>query len=138
MGNILPLTNRGAPTLVLCRGVPIFVCTERAFERSCIMSHYKQTAEHTYEDADGTVYDLTALDDLNDGRGGYLHFKATRGETEVEIITNHAGEGRWEEVWTPFGPDYKQVLGTLQYRIPDTDRALCAQLHKMINRADQL
>lgn len=102
------------------------------------MSHYTQTAEHMYEDTDGTIYDLTALDDLNDGRGGYLHFKSTRGETEVEIITNHAGEGRWEEVWTPFGPDYKQVLGTLQYRIPDTDRALCAQLHKMVNRADQL
>ena len=102
------------------------------------MSHYTQTDEHMYEDADGTIYDLTALDDLNDGCGGYLHFTAKRGDTEVEIITNHAGEGRWEEVWTPFGPDYKQVFGTLQYRIPDTDRALCAQLHKMINSADQL
>lgn len=102
------------------------------------MSHYTQTAEHVYEDTDGTVYDLSALDALNDGRGGYLHFTARRGDVKVEIVTNHAGEGRWEEVWTPFGPDYKQVLGTLQYRIPDTDRALCVQLHKMVNSADRL
>lgn len=102
------------------------------------MSHYTKTGEHTYEDTDGTVYDLTALDDLYDGRGGYLHFTAKRGDTEVEIITNHNGEGMWQEVWTPFGPDYKQVRGTLQYRIPETDRAFCAELHKLVNKAATL
>lgn len=91
---------------------------------------YTKTGEHTYEDEEGIAYDLSALDDLRDGRGGYLHFTARRGEDEAEIITNHAGEGMWTEIWTPFGPDYRQVAGTLQYRIPDTDYALCAQLRR--------
>lgn len=102
------------------------------------MSHYTQTAEHMYKSEDGTVYDLTALDDLNDGCGGYLHFTAKRGDVKVEIVTNHSGEGQWSEVWTPFGPGYNQGLGTLQYRIPETDLAFCAALHKLVNKAAAL
>ena len=99
---------------------------------------YTKTGEHLYEDEDGIIYDLSALDDLNDGRGGYLHFTARRGDDEKEIITNRSGEGMWTEIWTPFGPDYRQVAGTLQYRIPRTDKALCAQLRKYLLDADAL
>lgn len=102
------------------------------------MIHYTQTGEHTYEDTDGTVYDLSALDDLNDGCGGYLHFTARRGDVKVEIVTNHAGEVKCCEVWTPFGPGYNQGIGTLQYRIPETDLAFCAALHKLVNKAAAL
>lgn len=97
------------------------------------MSNYTKTAEHMYEGEDGIVYDLTEQDDLNDGFGGYLHFKAKRGDTEVEIITNHSGMGLWVE---DRRDGYRQVLGTLQYRIPDEDDELCAQLHAMIDQAD--
>lgn len=99
---------------------------------------YTKTGEHTYEDEDGITYDLSALDDLYDGRGGYLHFTARRGDEEAEIITNHSGEGMWTEIWTPFGHDYRQTAGTSQYRIPSTDRALCAQLRKRLLYADAL
>lgn len=54
---------------------------------------YTKTGEYTYEDEDGITYDLSALDDLCDGMGGYLHFAASRGDEEAEIITNHSGEG---------------------------------------------
>lgn len=99
---------------------------------------YTKTGEYTYEDEDGITYDLSALDDLCDGMGGYLHFTARRGDEEAEIITNRTGGGMWTEIWTPFGPDYKQVAGTLQYRIPDTDKALCAQLRKRLLGAAEL
>lgn len=99
---------------------------------------YTKTGEYAYEDEDGITYDLSALGDLNDGMGGYLHFTARRGDEEAEIITNRTGEGMWTEIWTPFGPDYKQVAGTLQYRIPDTDKALCAQLRKRLLGAAEL
>lgn len=70
------------------------------------------------------------VDDLGDGFGGLIHLYARKDGREASIITNNSGEGRWVSFTGPSGVEYRQVAGTLQYRLPDTDKAICAKLRR--------
>lgn len=79
-------------------------------------------------------YDLSELEDLHDGFGGFIELRAWDDEGhEVSIITNKSGEGFWEKIYTPFGVDYRQTMGTSQYRLPDTDGKIRQKLAAMLN-----
>ena len=90
-----------------------------------------KTADNMYVDEDGIEYDLSEIEDLGDGFGSrLLHLYARKDGHEACIITNHEGEGRWVSFTGPSGIEYRQVAGTMQYRLPDTDKAICAQLRR--------
>lgn len=75
-------------------------------------------------------YDLSELENLNDGFGGFIEVKAWDDEGhETSIITNRAGEGRWERYSTPLGVEYKQKEGTLQFQL-GSDAQIKALLRK--------
>lgn len=79
-------------------------------------------------------YDLSELENLNDGFGGFIELRAWDDDGhEVSIITNKSGEGFWEKIHTPFGVEYRQTMGTLQYRLPDTDGKIRQQLAAKLN-----
>lgn len=59
-----------------------------------------------------------------------LHLYARKDGREASIITNHEGEGRWTTYRGPSGVEYRQIAGTMQYQLPDTDKAICAQLRR--------
>ena len=90
----------------------------------------EKTGDYTYVDEDGIEYDLSELEDLGDGFGGLIHLYARKDGREACIITNNSGEGRWGRFAGPSGIEYHQFEGTLQYRLPDTDKAICAQLRR--------
>jgi len=90
----------------------------------------EQTGDHTYVDEDGIEYDLSEIESLGDGFGGLIHLYAHKDGREACIITNNSGEGRWTSFTGPSGVEYRQVAGTMQYRLPDTDKAICAQLRR--------
>lgn len=91
----------------------------------------EKTGDHTYEDEDGVEYDLSEIENLGDGFGSrLLELRAWKDGREASIITNHEGEGRWVSFTGPSGVEYRQVAGTMQYRLPDTDKAICAQLRR--------
>lgn len=93
----------------------------------------EQTGDHTYVDEDGIEYDLSELEDLGDHTfGGFLHLYARKDGREASIITNKDGEGRWTTHYGPSGLEYRQTAGTMQYRLPDTDKAICAQLRRKL------
>lgn len=91
-----------------------------------------KTGDYTYVDEDGIEYDLSELEDLGDGFGGLIHLYARKDGREACIITNNSGEGRWGRFTGPSGVEYRQVAGTMQYRLPDTDKAICAQLRRKL------
>ena len=64
-------------------------------------------------------YDFSDLSKLDHGFGGFIELRAWDDDGhEVDIVTNCAGEGRWEKSHGPFGPEYSQSAGTLQYSLP--------------------
>lgn len=46
------------------------------------------------------------------------------------VDSYHEGEGRWTTYRGPSGVEYRQIAGTMQYQLPDTDKAICAQLRR--------
>lgn len=90
----------------------------------------EKTGDHTYVDEDGIEYDLSEIESLGDGFGGLIHLYARKDGREASIITNKDGEGRWGIFAVPSGIEYHQFEGTLQYRLPDTDKAICAKLRR--------
>ena len=91
----------------------------------------EKTGDHTYVDEDGIEYDLSELEDFGDYlSGSLLHLYARKDGREASIITDKDGEGRWTTYYGPSGLEYRQIAGTMQYRLPDTDKAICAQLRR--------
>lgn len=79
-------------------------------------------------------YDLSELENLNDGFGGYITVRAWDDEGhEVSIITNKNGEGQFDRIVTPTGVEYRQTMGTMQYRLPDTEGKVRQQLAAKLN-----
>lgn len=67
-------------------------------------------------------YDLTEINLPIDERPMYPTVSATDDKGHVvSITTNKYGEGKFKIVETPFGIEYKQTRGTLQYSLPATD-----------------
>lgn len=56
-------------------------------------------------------------------------------ERGIEVDwTDGPREGRWVSFTGPSGVEYHQFGGTMQYRLPDTDKAICAQLRRELRR----
>ncbi len=76
-------------------------------------------------------YDLTEINLPFDERPMYPTVRATDDEGHVvSITTNKYGEGRFNVVETPFGIEYKQTRGTLQYSLPATDAGIKRRLNE--------
>lgn len=76
-------------------------------------------------------YDLTEINLPIEERPMYPTVRATDDEgNTVSITTNKYGEGRFNVVETPFGTEYKQTRGTLQYMLPATDAGIKRRLKK--------
>lgn len=81
-------------------------------------------------------YDLSDLDKLCDGMGGFIELTATDGRLTASIITNRSGEGLWRKVETPFGPEYRQIMGTCQFGLPTDSSGKVSEgkIRKMLAR----
>lgn len=79
-------------------------------------------------------YDLSEMDNLNDGCGGYITVRAWDDDGhEVSITTNRAGEGLFEKEHGPFGYSMRQVAGTLQFNLPESEGKVRQMLAKRYN-----
>ena len=72
------------------------------------------------------TYNLDDLNSRNDGFMLTISAQASDGR-KVEISTNPAGDGLFR--WT--GTEYKQIMGTAQYHMPNSASSARRQLRKM-------
>lgn len=80
-------------------------------------------------------YDFAEYDEMVAGTlaGGYCEITATDGRSTARIITNKAGEGLFVRMKDG---TYRQVAGTMQYRLPSSKGAIRRQLAKMLEEDD--
>ena len=76
-------------------------------------------------------YDLHEWEERADCLSSFIKVRAWDDEGhEVSIITNRAGEGEWIEVREAGQLNYKQVSGTLQFKLARTAGLIRNQLRK--------
>ena len=76
-------------------------------------------------------FDLSEWEDRADSLGTYVKVRAWDDDGhEVSIITNRSCEGEWIEVWSGGQLSYKQVSGTLQFRLGRSAKEIKHQLRR--------
>ncbi|NMM93898.1 hypothetical protein [Bifidobacterium oedipodis] len=70
-------------------------------------------------------YDLSQWNEPYDERGAYVTVGARDPWGHVvSITTNKSGEGEFEWVDRPFGGEWRQTRGTLQFQLSDSDQGV--------------